>query len=766
MSADSPSNNANTATTADDPTAEAKGESVDFAPGTVIGRYRIESMLGQGGMGAVYRAEHTLIKRTVALKVIRPHFAKRPGVAERFLREVQASIELAHPHIVTAHDVDIDSATGVAYMTMELIDGNTLDEIVRQSGPFDPLTAAKVIRQIAEALAFAADQSVPIVHRDIKPQNIMLTRDSRSKLLDLGLARFLDDDLPPVDLPQNVSILEQTTIAANRLTNAGSLLGTVPYMAPEQAIDACNADSRSDIYSLGCTFYFLLSGRKAFDAGSIDDILEKKFSGVFEPLSGVMGDAYEAGLDEIVQRMIAAEPGRRFQSPWELIAELDRWMTAASPKQGDDIRNLPLTDLRDRLLSAGLIRRRDWDTVDGLVAESAFEDTWATTVYTPAPQQGHNLMKPAANATDALLRLQRVPTGLTDYQVKQILAGNLDRLRIGHRVIVDQLGASWKGELFTVRNKSASDRLEAMRTHGFWALGGLHGADEERRDQFLKYFARVAAVRHPHLEEVYEVGLAADNIGFVATELISGQPLSKTVKSVPLESEQDRVQWISDVIGIASGVAELHQASILHLDISPDTVRADPPMYRRRGRGVAKLSGAGLRTLVAANAAFRNSADRQSAFGNLGTMAPELWLDPDSVGAHTDVFAIGATLYFSLTGVYPYFPQEAEALSRLTFDEIGQRMSSLYVSSVLSKQTLPASIKPLLRDALEPNPQRRCGTLREFLELANPIRDEIYKVECAKRTSPKLPSEQFRFQQEATTDKRRWWQFWRERHSR
>jgi serine/threonine protein kinase len=214
-----------------------------------IGKYKVLERLGAGGMGSVYLCEHKLMRRRVAVKVLPTAKADDPAALERFYREARAVAALDHPNIVRAYDIDQDDK--LHFLVMEHVDGSNLQEIVKKSGPLDPIRAAHYIHQAALGLQHA-HESAGLVHRDIKPGNILVDRNGIVKVLDMGLARFFHDQ-------------------EDNLTKKfdENVLGTADYLAPEQAIDSHGVDIRADIYSLGATFYFCLTGRTPFNEGSV-----------------------------------------------------------------------------------------------------------------------------------------------------------------------------------------------------------------------------------------------------------------------------------------------------------------------------------------------------------------------------------------------------------------------------------------------------------------------------------------------------------------
>jgi WD40 repeat protein len=259
-------------------------------------RYRVLGLVGVGGMGAVFKAEHRLMERVVALKVIRRNLIDRPGAVERFRQEVRAAARLVHPNIVIAHDAD--EAGDFQFLVMEFVEGASLDRLVREGGPLSVADACSLARQAALGLQHAHERGM--VHRDIKPGNLLLTADGRVKVLDFGLARFVSE-MPP----------------GEGLTPSGAVVGTPDYMAPEQARDPRTADIRADLYALGCTLYYLLAGRPPFAGGTALQTLLAHQDEAPPPLAGPRPDVPPA-LDEVVARLLAKEPARRYQSPAEV----------------------------------------------------------------------------------------------------------------------------------------------------------------------------------------------------------------------------------------------------------------------------------------------------------------------------------------------------------------------------------------------------------------------------------------------------------------
>src|SRR3954471_1839310 len=231
---------------------------MSFHPSTRIGQYEIQSPLGAGGMGEVYRARDTRLGRDVALKVLPDSFAADPERIARFEREAQMLAALSHANIAAIHGLEISGPTRV--LVMQLVEGESLEARLRR-GPLPLDEAIAIARQIGDALSAAHERG--IVHRDLKPGNIMLTPDGGVKVLDFGLARMVEPDAA-------VSGLSMSPTLSIQATMAGTILGTAPYMSPEQARGRA-VDKRTDIWAFGCVLFEMFTGKRAFDG---DDTTE------------------------------------------------------------------------------------------------------------------------------------------------------------------------------------------------------------------------------------------------------------------------------------------------------------------------------------------------------------------------------------------------------------------------------------------------------------------------------------------------------------
>src|SRR5262249_22389558 len=252
----------------------------------ISGKYRLLERLGAGGMGAVYLCEHVLMGRRVALKVLPIAQAQDPASLARFYREAKAVARLDHPNIIRAHDIDKDAS--LHFLVLEFVDGVNLHDFVKTNGVLSPLRVAHYIRQAALGLQHAHEAG--LVHRDIKPGNLLLDRQGTVKLLDLGLARFFDDD---------------GTAFAKEFEH-GFVIGTADYLAPEQVVDS-RVDIRADIYSLGGSLYYLLVGKSPFQDGTMPQKMIWHQVRQPKPVASLRDDVPEALL-AVMDRMLAKDP--------------------------------------------------------------------------------------------------------------------------------------------------------------------------------------------------------------------------------------------------------------------------------------------------------------------------------------------------------------------------------------------------------------------------------------------------------------------------
>ncbi len=305
-----------------------------------LGKYKLLSHIGTGGMGSVYLAEHQVMRHRVAIKLLPNHLAAQTSYLERFHQEARAAAALVHPNIIRAFDVDQHEA--FHYLVMEFVDGADLQAVVSRSGPLPFETAARYTRQAARGLAYA--HRMGLIHRDIKPANLLVDKEGQVKILDMGLARFSDESQGSL------------TMAYDQ-----KMIGTVDYLAPEQALDSHKVDARADIYSLGCTLYFMLVGDSPFPQGTIPQRLMQHQSADPTDIRKFRPDVPQALVD-VCKKMMAKSLTDRYQSGDEVADALSLWLgdedtsgsgiceQAPAPPPGPSLNeNLDLAPLEDEV---------------------------------------------------------------------------------------------------------------------------------------------------------------------------------------------------------------------------------------------------------------------------------------------------------------------------------------------------------------------------------------------------------------------------------
>jgi serine/threonine protein kinase len=294
--------------------------------GFTLGKYRLLERIGVGGMGQVFLCEHTYMRRRVAIKVLPPTKAQDPVSLARFYREARVASALDHPNIVKTYDIDQDA--NLHFLVMEYVDGTSLLDLVKRFGPLNVLRASHYIRQACQGLQYA--HQAGMIHRDIKPGNIMVDRQGTAKLLDMGLARFYRDEKDQLTLKYDDK----------------NVLGTADYVAPEQTRDSRNIDIRADIYGMGATFYYILTGQPPFPEPSVAEKLIAHQTKKPRPIRELRPEV-PVGLAKIIDKMMAKDPKERFQTPQEVVDALEVWtQQPIDPPPADEMPKLSPAAMR------------------------------------------------------------------------------------------------------------------------------------------------------------------------------------------------------------------------------------------------------------------------------------------------------------------------------------------------------------------------------------------------------------------------------------
>ncbi|MCX7423388.1 MAG: protein kinase [Planctomycetia bacterium] len=409
-----------------------------------LGNYVILDKLGQGGMGMVLKAEHKRMKRLVALKVMSPQAVKTPDALKRFHREVEAAARLTHPNIVNAFDAD--EAKGTHFLVMEYVEGSDLSALVKKHGPLPVEQAVQCIIQAARGLEFAHEQGV--IHRDIKPANLLIDAKGTVKILDMGLAR--------------IEGAVGGSAEGAGLTSTGTIMGTVDYMSPEQAMDTKHADARSDIYSLGCTLYYLLTGKVVYDG---DTIMKKLMAHQHAAIPSLVADAASVraiagssdassvghALDQVFRRMVAKKPEDRPQTMTQVMAELERCLSGGSPTIAiEPNSNTPTSGLS---VGSGNELQQFLKQISGGESSTA----------TSAAPSGSKRTAVAPSSVEAETMISSAGEGGTDPRTEQSLTIERSRGQKKKAAILVSVAAAvvvLLGIVFVVRGKSGTLHLE------------------------------------------------------------------------------------------------------------------------------------------------------------------------------------------------------------------------------------------------------------------------------------------------------------------
>jgi serine/threonine protein kinase len=320
-----------------DPSVAATAQPTPASPTDIpsqLGGYQILKELGRGGMGAVYLARQVSLDRPVALKVMNAQWAKNPNFVVRFTREAYAAAQLLHHNVVQVYD--IGEHAGIHYFSMEFVEGQSLGDKLKKDGKLAPELAASYILQAARGLKYAHDRGM--IHRDVKPDNLMLNTQGVVKVADLGLVRTpgMIEDKPgpepaPVDVPAALEPTGRSLSSLSGVTLAGQAMGTPSYMAPEQARDATSVDGRADIYSLGCTLFVLITAQPVYKGKTAMEIMTRHASDPIPRPEALVHDIPRA-LGDIIARMIAKKPDDRYQAMEEVIAVLEDFLGLQAAK--------------------------------------------------------------------------------------------------------------------------------------------------------------------------------------------------------------------------------------------------------------------------------------------------------------------------------------------------------------------------------------------------------------------------------------------------
>jgi serine/threonine protein kinase len=469
----------------------------DARIGTSLGKYRILRRLGKGGMGLVYEAFDTLLKRQIAIKVLSDAVAEQQDAMRRFLMEARAAGRLNHPNIVAIYDVEHPDST--YFIVMELVRGGSAQEFLDRRGPFDWPEATQVVADVCRGLAAA--HAAGLIHRDLKPSNIMRSAEGVVKLADFGLAKITTS---------------QSSIVP--VTATGYTVGTPDFMSPEQC-RAETIDARSDLYSLGATYYTLLTGKPPFQGGGPLQVMFAHCSNVV-PDPRVLNKAIHERCTTIIHRAMAKFPNERYGDATEMLAELEE-VLALVPKEA----------------------------------------------VVPATQWTHALLEPLTPEG------QSSQTALVPPEVSDLLAppqkpGEIGRL--GPYRVLKILGEGGMGMVFQAEDPGL-ERLVALKV-----LKPDKTGDNVARQRFVQEAKVAAKVQHENIVTIYQVG-EDRNIPYLAMQFLHGESLDERLRR---ERKLPIAGVVRIGREMAEALEAAHQSGLIHRDIKPPNIWLEAPSDR------------------------------------------------------------------------------------------------------------------------------------------------------------------------------------------
>ena len=572
--------------------------------GFVISKYKLLRLLGAGRMSSVYLAEHMTLHNEVAIKVLPVTLMDQPSYLARFEREAQSSARLNHPHI--ARGYDLDTTGSIRFIVREYIDGIDLYARARHYGPLPIREAADFIRQAALGLHYAHEEG--FVHRDIKPSNLMVDKRGHVTILDLGLALAYDDD-------EEASLTKE---------HDEKVLGTADYLSPEQARDSHKADRRSDIYSLGCTLYYLLVGKAPFAKGSLAERIRAHMN---EPAPNLLDARPDvpAAIVELYFRMMEKHPDARQQTAQEVADSLSLWLAATAPSADSQrpelLQRKSLHRTYDASPSAESLRRPS-DPVNTIQTPSESPRQTTQQLTSPLPPSFPSTAGDALVSTDVI-----------------------ERVVHGRYRLIAELGVGGMGVTY-----------RAWDTHAGAPVVVKMPKKEVRHDRevmarFSREIDAMRSVPHESIVPITDSGID-DGCPYVVMRFLPGGSLAdyrrRDESDKPIKNPPGMLHfWLP---GVAAALDHIHTKGMLHRDVKPGNVFLDGFLKPYLGDfGIAKVvdESGGLakeQTLTATTAAL----------GTPEYMAPELFRPASLPDGRIDQYALAVTVYEMVSGEKPF----------------------------------------------------------------------------------------------------------------
>ncbi|MCA8922492.1 MAG: serine/threonine protein kinase, partial [Planctomycetes bacterium] len=562
--------------------------------GTKLGNYKIERLLGEGGMGAVYRARDTTLDRDVAVKVIRKELAEDPAFVERFHREAKVAARFQHPNSIAIYHYEDGSNADRLYMVYEFVKGRELRSMI-DAGPLSPSFCAKVAIQALSALEAA--HRAGIVHRDLKPQNVMVAGDEQNpeiKILDFGIAKLKDHP---------------------SLTQAGQVMGTLAFMSPEQTMGQ-EVDARSDIYSLGVLLFMCLTGRLPFHGKTAGELMDHHRKSQPPSLASIH-TGVPAAFEPIVARALEKRPEDRYQTAREF-----RQAIEAIPQQA-----LAFAQAATVNLENSLDEDRGRPDPEATAATAAGASDGNATAF-------HDTAGELAKQKTASLG------GYAEGDTGEFFSGLVGRTVSGKYLIESKLGQGGMGAVFKALHQDLKRHV---------ALKIVHPAVADRADVAERFQREARAAMgfiHPNAIPTRDFGRTEAGLLYMTQDFSPGQDLDKLLKA---HGRLPVARALGIVRQVLLALVEAHKKSIVHRDLKPANILLeDGDLVRVTDFGIAKI--------LEEEPNEKGTASELTGNQVIGTpfyMAPEQ-ARGQQIDLRTDIYAMGCVLYELLTASRPF----------------------------------------------------------------------------------------------------------------
>jgi serine/threonine protein kinase len=659
--------------------------------GSTISHYRILERLGGGGMGVVYKGWDQRLERYAAIKFLSPHRSSSEDFKRRFAREARTASRLEHPNICTVFETD-ETDDGRLFIAMAFCEGESLKRKI-QRGPLALPEALSIAAQVAAGLAAAHDKGV--VHRDVKPGNVMVGGDGRVKIVDFGIARLADE---------------------TRLTRTGDVMGTTAYIAPEQFLSD-ETDHRADLWSLGVVLYEMVTGRLPWSGGDERELIDAIVKRAPRPISTLRLEVPEE-LERVAGRALAKRPSERYQRAEELrgdllaVAALVAQPASAEPYEATVVEAPPLPPRISGPVEAGAGAPpppsspppddRGSPSEAGAGGGAAAAGTAAGS-FPPggAGPPGGGGPPSAAGASGEVVagppRGAGAPSGdggpsgtgspgqgLESGQ-RRPGGGMIGRI-VAHYRILAALGGGGMGVVYQAQDLSL-ERVVALKF-----LPPELTRDPDAKARFLQEARAASALDHPNICTIHEVGETDEGQLYLAMACYDGETLKQRLLRgrLPIDEALDAAQQI------ARGLVKAHRHGIVHRDIKPANLMiTTDEIVKILDFGIAKLVGAAGLTRIG------------SSLGTPGYMSPEQ-ARGDEVDPRTDVWSLGAVLYEMVTGRRPFRGDNDQAVLYALFNQQPDPVEQLLPDA-------PPELVQILGRLLEKDPDRRYPTAAAVL---------------------------------------------------